>query len=532
VANELYESGRVNYAYPNWIRKRFKRATPNDTFFLNQWHLNNTGQSGGAPGEDVNIVSVWDTYRGSADEVIAVVDDGLEITHEDLEANVNQVVNWDFASVPQDSDPSPVRPDDNHGTNVAGVAAGVGFNGLGISGAAPNAGLVGLRLLGLSQSDAKEAKALSHERDVIDIYSNSWGPDDGGSVLDGPGPATEDALEKGAADGRGKLGNIYVWAAGNGGSSDNSNYDGYANSRYTIAVSASTNTGDEPSYAEKGANILVNAPSSGGTLGITTTDRTGGEGSDSSNYYHDFGGTSAAAPLVSGIIALMLEANPSLTWRDVQHILMVTAEKNDPSDPDWTTNGAGFHVNPKFGFGRVNAQAAVAAADLKFPSDGYASPAAGPVQGDSTPALAIPDNNIVGVSDTITIPDDILVEFVEIFFTSNHPRWGDLEITLTSPAGTESVLGEKHDNTEENVVVYSNWRFGSVRHFGESSQGDWTLTVKDLRSGITGVFESWTLEIYGFTERLPWVERFAPGDGGGGGGGGGGCFISTLDSIR
>ncbi|MBW2062547.1 MAG: S8 family serine peptidase, partial [Deltaproteobacteria bacterium] len=161
VANDLYESGRANYAYPNWIRKRAKRAAPNDSLYPDQWHLNNTGQFGGTAGEDVNVASVWDTYRGSASEVIAVVDDGLEIGHEDLSDNIVAGISWDF--VGSDNDPSPVLDIDDHGTAVAGVAAGVGFNAKGITGAAPGAGLVGLRLLGPNQTDAKEATALSWE---------------------------------------------------------------------------------------------------------------------------------------------------------------------------------------------------------------------------------------------------------------------------------------------------------------------------------------------------------------------------------
>ncbi|MCK5195703.1 MAG: S8 family serine peptidase, partial [Desulfobulbaceae bacterium] len=140
VANRLYESGRVNYAYPNWLRRRTKRATPNDPLFPDQWHFDNTGQSGGTAGEDVNITSVWDTCQGSSNEVIAIVDDGLEIAHEDLSPNIITGQNWDY--VGNDNNPSPEQVDDNHGTACAGVAAARGFNSLGVTGAAPYAGLV------------------------------------------------------------------------------------------------------------------------------------------------------------------------------------------------------------------------------------------------------------------------------------------------------------------------------------------------------------------------------------------------------
>jgi len=485
VANSLYESGQVIYAYPNWLRGRSKRFTPNDPLFPDQWHLENTGQGGGPPGEDVNIVNAWGTYQGSTNEVVAIVDDGLEIGHEDLSPNVLSGQNWDW--VDGDSDPTA----GGHGTSCGGVAAGRGNNNLGVSGAAPLAGLVGYRLLGAG-TDANEADALTRNYNLIDIYSNSWGPWDDGMRLEGPGPLTEDALEDGVTIGRGGLGNIYVWAGGNGeDNDDNSNYDGYANSRYTIAVASSTNYGEQSWYSEQGANILVNSPSNGGSLGITTTDRSGSLGYDPGNYTSTFGGTSSSTPLVAGIVALVLEANPNLTWRDIQHILLSTAEKNDSTDPDWTTNGAGYEVNHKYGFGRIDAEAAVNAA-LTWSSAGPEVVA----QATSSPNIAIPDNNSVGVSDTIQISDDVSIEFVEIYFSAaDHTYWGDLEVTLISPDGTRSVLSGLHSSG--GIHRYDNWRFGSARHFGESSQGTWTLTVKDLYAVDTGTFQSWTLAIYG-----------------------------------
>jgi kexin len=187
----------------------------------------------------------------------------------------------------------------------------------------------------------------------------------------------------------------------------------------------------------------------------------------------------------------MLEANPYITWRDVQQVLAATAEKNDPSDPDWTTNGAGFPVNHKYGFGRIDAAAAVTAAGSWTNSGPEIS-----TQGDSDPNLPIPDDDATGVSDTIAIADDISIENVEIFFSAtDHTYWGDLQIELTSPAGTTSILSEMH--AIATASGYDNWRFGSVRHLGESSQGTWTLTVKDLWAVDTGTFQSWTLKIWG-----------------------------------
>jgi subtilisin-like proprotein convertase family protein len=487
ISNNLQKSGSVNYAYPNWMRVRTKRSIPDDPLFANQWHLLNTGQSGGGSGEDVNIVPVWDTYRGSANELIALVDDGLEINHPDLRDNVRTDLCWDFVNDNTDT------TDGQHGTSCAGVAAGRGFNSLGICGAAPNAGLVGHRIsFSTPLSDTVWASALSRNNPVIDIYSNSWGPGDGGDSLDDASPLVRDALANSVSTGRAGHGNVYLWAGGNGGDTDNSNYDGFANSRYAIAVAASTNNGTHSSYSEKGANILVNAPSNGGTLSITTTDRTGSTGYASGDYTSTFGGTSSATPLVAGIVALMLQANPELTWRDVKNILAETAEKNDPTDSDWTTNGAGYHINHQYGFGRVDALAAVTTA-ITWINAG-AEIQAGT---SSSPNSPIPDNNATGVSDTITINDSISIEFVEVEFSADHTYWPDLEVVLVSPDGTESVLAEKHTPSSSPSGTYDHWVFGTVRHYGENSKGSWTLRVKDLSTGDTGTFQSWTLKLYG-----------------------------------
>ncbi len=515
LANSLYESGKVLEAYPNYLKKHKKKFIPNDPLFSEQWNLYNTGQGNGLAGEDSNITPVWDRYKGTVNEVIAIVDDGLEINHEDLVQNILPGISWDF--IDGNSDPNPGGNYDKHGTACAGIAAGRGSNGLGITGVAPMSALVGLRLLGV-ETTANEADALSWKSDVVDIYSNSWGPVDTGKVLDGPSPLTRIAIKNSIMTGRGGLGNIYVWAAGNGGENDNSNYDGYANSRYTIAVAATTNTGILPWYGERGANILINAPSNGGTMGIATTDRTGGAygyncpqsgdpGYDplnppdvldcagnllDKNYTNNFGGTSAAAPIVSGVVALMLEANPSLTWRDVQHILAKTAVKNHPTDEGWTTNGAQYNINHKYGFGRIDAAAAVTMART------WVSVADEVVlDGNASLFTYIPDGDVDGINSSISISANINIEFVEVFFSAvDHPNWGDLKLTLTSPDGTESILAEMHD-TEGTSDVFNNWKFGSVRYFGEESEGDWILNVKDLVSGNTGTFQFWSIKIYG-----------------------------------
>lgn len=500
-ANALQQSGMVGEATPHWYRSRSTRQS-SDPLAAQQWHLANTGQGGGLAGADANVTPAWNGYLGSETQVIAIVDGAVEIGHEDLQANVRSGLSWDFV---EDQDDPGGEPDDPHGTACAGVAAARGFNGIGGIGAAPLTGLAGIRLLG-AESDVNESLALSHNSEDIAIYSNSWGPVDDGMRLEGPGPLTLEAIRHGTENGRGGKGNIYVWAGGNGqGNSDNSNYDGYANLRQTLAIAASTDQGLQARYSEPGANLLVNAPSNGGHSQITTTDRTGQPGYSTTNYTATFGGTSAAAPLVAGVIALMLEANPGLSWRDVRWILAHTAQLNDPGHPDWVTNGGGLAVNHSYGFGRIDGLAAVTM------SDGWSG--LGPdrsVQAMVEPGSPIPDNDPSGIASSVEIDDDFTVEFVDITFSApDHPFWGDLEVVLTSPAGTRSILAERHSSGR--TFSYDNWRFGSTRHLGERSRGAWTLTVRDLSAEDTGTFTGWRLEIHGHDGRGPIPVRIPPG---------------------
>ncbi len=478
--------------FPLVGRKMDARFVPNDPLFTQQWHLRNTGQNtGGVSGEDARVVTAWDTAKGNG-VVIGIVDDGLQHTHPDLAGRYASNLSFDFVS--NDSDPMPPS-NFGHGTSAAGVAAATGNNGVGVSGAAPAATLAGLRLLSAaSQTDQQEANALGFKPQDIDIYNNSWGPIDSGELLEAPGPLALAALRNGVVAGRGGLGSIYVWAAGNGlQSGDNVNYDGYANSRYTIAVSAIDNRGIQSFYSEPGAPILVAAHSEGNDVGVTTTDITGSGGYSTGDYTNNFGGTSSAAPLVAGVTALMLEANPALSWRDVQHVLVNSARRNHAADSDWSLNGAGRWVNHKYGFGAVDAAAAVALADNWTP--------VGPEVSISSPTITvgtgIPDDNATGITSSFTVGEDISVEWVEVVFDATHSYRGDLEVVLTSPSGTRSILSSAHFDGNAN---YSGWQFTSARHWGESSAGQWKLTVADRGAADTGTWNSWKLNFHGTAE--------------------------------
>ena len=507
----------VDFAEVQLARQQQPRALPNDPLIGNQWHLKTS--SGAFPNTDINVESAWGYsssggVRGSG-VVIGVVDDGLQTSHPDLSAHVDTANDKDWNG--NDGNPNPGAGDD-HGTACAGNVGAVGNNGVGVCGVAPESTLVGMRLIAASASDSQEAEAMSYLPDYIDILTNSWGPDDTGDLLEAPGTLTTSAFANAASTGRGGLGTIITWAGGNGGDiGDNSNYDGYANNIHTIAVGALDSHGNQAAYSEPGANLIVVAPSSGDgpTLGITTTDRTGTNGyntvssASGGDYTNDFGGTSSATPVVAGVAALVLEKNPGLGWRDMQEILMASADKCAPADEDWITNAAGFHFNHKFGAGLVDATAAVELAA------GWANLPESIEQTSSQTGLsmAIPDNDPAGVvtSFSMTGPE-VRCEHVTLTLSASHTYRGDLAITLTSPSGTVSRLSEQHDDDNAD---YSSWTFSTVRNWGESSAGVWTLRVVDSAADDTGTLTAATLRIYGTPvgNPPPVVAITSPSDG-------------------
>lgn len=478
------------YLHPN-VRIQYSTfAIPNDPLFTNQWHLLNTGQGGGTAGAHANIESVWDNYTGTG-VTIAIVDDGTETDHEDLRANTNTTIDRDWNG--DDDDPNPDTPTENHGTAVAGVAAGAGNNGIGSTGAAYNAEIVAHRLIAGPITDQDIAEALSQNSDIIDVYNNSWGP---GNLfrITNEGPQALAAVQDTATNGRGGLGSVIVFSAGNSGPISNTNYAPLQASRHTITVAASTNQGVLADYSTVGASIVVAAPSNGGTLGITTTDQTGVAGYDPTNYTDTFGGTSSSAPLVSGIIALMLEANPNLSYRDVTDILAHTSERIDPNDASWAQNGAGIWVSHRYGFGQIDAAAAVGAALTHIPL----TPELTRTTGVQTVNLAIPDNSAAGVSSTVTVAASEAIpslEYVELVLNAAHTFIGDLEIILTSPSGTQSVLAETR--LTDPGAAYVNRVFTTNNNWDESSEGTWTLSVVDGTAVDVGTLNSYEIRFFG-----------------------------------
>ncbi|NBS07130.1 MAG: hypothetical protein EBS69_06995 [Verrucomicrobia bacterium] len=480
--------------------RKTPRFIPNDVNFPSQWHLYQTSvpNGGTTSGVDVNVINAWDLYKG-AGVTIGIVDDGLQLTHPDLSPNISAVsgIHHDWNdSTPTDPTPSSLNA---HGTAVGGVASARGNNTIGVSGVAPEAKLAGLRLVAGPASDADEVDAFGWRNDVIAIKNNSWGPDDDGTSITKLSSSVNAALLSAVTNGRSGLGEVFVWSNGNGGSyasaqfvTDSSNYDGYANSIYVISVGALANTGQASSYTEKGGNVSVTAPSNGGTLGITTTDLSGLPGYTSTDYTSNFGGTSASAPMVSGIVALMLQANPSLGWRDVKEILIRTARPIDTGDSGWVNNNAGIKFNPWYGAGLVDAEEAVNRA-LDWENLEPMTSASASQTGLN---LLIPDNKPEGVTVDLPISSSFRVESVAITVTATHLYRGDLVFTVISPAGTQVRMtgGVRYLDSNSNL---DNVTFTTPFLWGESSAGTWQVKAADEWIAISGRLKAASITVYG-----------------------------------
>ena len=490
-----------------------------DALYGCQWHLSNTGQFDGAE-EDINVEEVWESTKGAGVNV-AVVDDGLQVDHPDLTDNVVTSRNHSYV------EGGVYHVDRTHGTAVAGLIA-ARDNDLGVRGVAPRASIYAYNLLAADESADREADAMTRNLADTVVSNNSWGPFDDGSPETSTS-AWQEAVERGVTEGNAGKGISYVWAAGNGHQeNDYSNLDGYANFYAVTAVCAVNHEDTRASYSERGANLWVCAPSINGDgrlPGIATT-------STHDRYRADFGGTSAAAPIVSGVIALVRATNPDLTWRDVKLILAASARQNDASHAGWETGALRYGDNPDmerysfnhdYGFGVVDAGAAVAlAADWDLlPSFREQT-----VLWDGS-TLAIPD--LPDDGDPVTVTSSLdgdefvdFIEFVEVHANIEHASFRDLEIELVSPSGavsTLSTVGPVYSyffghRLLDRISVTGTFRYGSARHLGEDPAGEWTLRITDHADGHSGTLKGWALTVYGHgsSAGAPTLESIAGGD--------------------
>lgn len=490
-------SGRADATGTYTLRVRELYSGVADPLASAQWYIDKSG-----------ITELGGQYSG-AGITVGVVDDGVDTAHPDLQENLNFGLAFDTQYDTQDGKhkwpPLPLFPPDAHGTPVAGIIAAVANNETGIAGAAQDAEIASTRVKWQS-GHMTQALGLQWQ---FDISNNSWGAIKPFSDNFNSTAHTFDwfNIRKGVEQGRDGKGTIFVFSAGNSaGSGDNTNYHNFQNAREVITV-GSVNSGDQASgFSTPGASVLVATFGEG----LITTDRLGGNGYNKGGDYTEFTGTSASAPLVSGIVALMLEANPNLGYRDVQKILAYSARH--PDVQSWKENGAsdlnmgGLSFNDKSGFGVVDAYAAVQLART-WQEQNTAINEVSASDRQFAMLEQIPDGDGTSFTMSFDIDSPITVENVELGIDLRHTRIGDLIITLTSPNGTVSTLMDRPTVNDERpfglsgqdsgVPTHLLWDFSSVQFWGEEATGTWTITVTDTRAEQTGTIQSLSLRVYG-----------------------------------
>nr|XP_054752954.1 PC3-like endoprotease variant B isoform X2 [Lytechinus pictus] len=455
----------------------------NDPLFKKQWYLYNDGQEGATPGMDMNLMPAWKLGYTGKGVVVTIVDDGMDQHHPDLKDNFDMYASFDFNNVSNEHSPTPdynkparlVR----HGTRCAGEVAAAANNSICGVGVAYEASIGGIRILDGGATDRLTSQALQFNNSHIDIYSCCWGPVDDGIRFEMPHTLTKEAFEHGAKTGRNGKGSIFVWAAGNGGNDDDHcGADGYVGDIHTIAISAINDHG-RPSYFVESCPAIMAVTLSGGpaTVGdlrngnfrwnlVTTTDLYG-------NCTTAFVGTSSAAPLASGMFAVVLQANPQLTWRDLQYLITEGSKIPQPYNDGWIINGAGLHVHHDLGFGVLDAGKMVELAltwDLVGPQE---TCEVDPV----FPDLSLRQGDTKNVTVSVNCPSVRSMEHVKSYISLQAYRRGDISLVLYSPFGTPSRLIDTriHDSHTEGLT---DWPFMTVHNWGEDPNGDWTLEFR------------------------------------------------------
>uniref|UniRef100_A0AAY4CEV3 P/Homo B domain-containing protein n=1 Tax=Denticeps clupeoides TaxID=299321 RepID=A0AAY4CEV3_9TELE len=439
---------QVTWLEQQVVKRRVKRdvySEPTDPKFAQQWYLLNPNR------HDLNATGAWEQGFTGKGVVVSILDDGIEKNHPDLINNYDPDASYDVNDGDPDPQPRYTQVNDNrHGTRCAGEVAAVANNGICGVGVAYDARIGGVRMLDGEVTDMVEAQSLSRNPQHIHIYSASWGPEDDGKTVDGPAKLAKEAFLRGVTEGRGGLGSIFVWASGNGGrEKDSCNCDGYTNSIYTLSISSSTQYGNVPWYSEACSSTLATTYSSGNIneKQIVTTDLRQ-KCTDSHT------GTSASAPLAAGIIALALEANKNLSWRDMQHLVVRTSRPAHLITDDWKTNGVGRRVSHSYGYGLLDAGAMVAMAQ------NWTS--VGPQQ-KCVVSMVTEPKNIGGhliisksVDGCLAKPNFVSsLEHAQAHLTLSYNRRGNLAIYLISPMGTRSTLlaPRPHDYSSEGFTT-------------------------------------------------------------------------------
>ena len=492
-----------------------------DPFFSLQWYLHNdrnqsictTSNTQTIAGKDLHLLPLYHYTLGATHYpmVIQVVDGGVE-QHEDLSISTAHSIN----SVDGTRDPTPTEglSEDpvqlfyrGHGTAVAGIIAATAFNDTGIRGVAPQAMIAGSNWLEEGSIEAlTEVWVKDTLAEEIAISNNSWGK----KFLDDK--SYEHLMEEASRHGRDGKGRLFVFAAGNDREEyGNANLSYLINNPYAIAVAALNHQDTFSSYSSPGSNILVSAyggehyytaPTIMSTfspgLAMSKTELAGRKGpitvaeDISRDYTYAMNGTSAAAPMVSGALALVLDLCPELGWRDVRWLIAKHATPIDRNNSTWIQNASGLWHSNDYGFGKINPIGM--AADCLDPAYHNLPPSKTLTVSRGDLHLAIPDTN-QSIQQTLVVAEDIMIEWVALTAVIDHPYTGDLEISLVSPAGTVSQLIAP--NFIKANAFKEGFRFATVSLLGESAKGSWQVIITDRLKDDNGTLYRLSLDIRG-----------------------------------
>ncbi len=549
----------------NYRVQTYQFAVPTDPSYARQWHLHSRLND---PAFDSRSSSrCEDAWRvldhfGSFDVVVGVTDDGCKLNHPDFDSP-GKFAGWGYFRgtrliVREDVDANPAemyKTGSNHGTSCAGVIAGE-VDAVLTVGAAPGCRLVPIQWESegpsLFISDSKVLTAINYLADKVDVVSNSWGSSPTNLFATA---VTNRIAALASSGGRRGQGIVFLWAAGNencpiqhtarvdvpydrgwrfnadgtrtwiGVSTSRQFRHNLVNVPNVMYVAALASNAQRSHYSNYGTGIAICAPTNNSheylRLSVTGLGITTATGADS-RVTASFGGTSSATPLVAGIAALTISANPDLTATQVISILKRTASKNlsmegyrrtppanfdptptwdvSPIEPfergDFTDIGVPDGTwSPWFGHGRVDA--AVAVAEALHLSGGTGADQV--FRQASVPVLQIPDNNPTGVRDTIHFNDNARAGRVKVSVDITHTFIGDLRVTLMAPSGRTVVLHDRDGGRTDDIkkTFDPSSTPGLAGLAGESIQGDWILHVQDLAAADTGLLSRWELEITG-----------------------------------
>lgn len=485
---------------PSEVEDAPESTTPNH-HFISQWQFNNPAH----PGVDLNVTDVWEEFTGKGVKV-AVIDNGVEYTHPELAHSYMPEYGYDGQL--GISDPAPKSAHDNHGTQCSSMIVGAN-DGTGVTGVAYDASFSAIRigLDGSPMTDARMADAI-HHANFADVVSMSYG-----SMGFDSAPLEDAAYADLMTSGRDGLGSLMFKAAGN------ERLDGLYSVTESAAFQPGMNligainaTGKFACFSTPSSATLVTAPG----RDIWLADRVAPNGDNPDDSYTQASGTSFSTPMVAGVAALMLEANPDLGYRDVQAILAMTARhtENDTADDnigqwDWQINDAhnwnngGMHASHDYGFGLVDAKGAVRLAESWDQGTHTASNAV-TVSASAHSGATLPDGDGTYLVSSVTIADSLTVEYVQAEVTISGIAPSQLALALYSPSGMESWLlytppSEWDASFEEGDTHSLSALFGSTQCRGELASGEWKLSAWDLVTGKEHVLEDWTLTLHGET---------------------------------